>query len=59
MSSQENTDTIKSDSKLLKTQTIDITSNPRRLNPTKTYQGSYFFNKENKINKRELNRLKR
>ena len=59
MSSQENIDTIKSDSKLLKTQTIDITSNPRRLNPTKTYQGSYFFNKENKINKRELNRLKR
>ena len=45
MSSQENTDTIKSDSKLLKTQTIYITSNPRRLNPTKTYQVIFLIKK--------------
>ena len=59
MNFQKNTNTVKSDSKLLKTQTIEIKANPRGLNPTKTYQGSYFFNKENKISKPELYRLKR
>ena len=59
MSFQEKANSVKRDSKLLKTQTIEIKSNPHRLNPTKTYQGSYFFNKENKTSNPELRRLKR